>query len=158
MRRAFVSILVVLAAAAAAPAGTVEGRLRVLEKGGRAAADVVDAVVWVEGPAVKPQPSSATVVMKGKAFVPRVAVVCSPSRLIVRPTEFARCPVRRLRYFPASPSFTSLTVLADQSWRIQRTACGIRCVARRWAAAALVKSAFIVMFTAPASGTARRGP
>jgi plastocyanin len=75
MRRAFLSVLVVFAAAAAARAGTVEGRLRVLEKGGRSAADVVDAVVWVEGPAVKPQPSSATVTMKGKAFVPRVAVV-----------------------------------------------------------------------------------
>lgn len=66
---------VLLLAAAAADAGTVRGRLEVSEKGGRKAADVADAVVWVEGPAVRPRPASATVVMKDKAFVPRVVVV-----------------------------------------------------------------------------------
>lgn len=67
--------LLPLLAAAAAGAGTVAGRVRVLEKGGKAARDVADAVVWVEGPRVRVQPSAATIVMKGKAFVPRVAVV-----------------------------------------------------------------------------------
>jgi hypothetical protein len=46
-----------------------------LEKDGRPAADAGDAVVWVEGPKVRPRPSSATVVMKNKVFSPRVAVV-----------------------------------------------------------------------------------
>jgi plastocyanin len=64
-----------LALAAPAPAGTVQGRVEVVEKGGKKAADVADAVVWVEGPKVKPRPSSATVTMRGKAFEPRVAVV-----------------------------------------------------------------------------------
>ena len=64
-----------LLVAAAADAGTVRGRLEVLEKGGKRAADLTHAVVWVEGPAVRPRPASATVVMKDKAFVPRVVVV-----------------------------------------------------------------------------------
>jgi plastocyanin len=58
-----------------APAGTVRGRVAVVEKGGKKTSDVTDAVVWVEGPMVKPSPSSATVTMKGKAFEPRVVVV-----------------------------------------------------------------------------------
>ena len=74
MRRALTSALLLLAAVPAA-AGTVQGRLEVAEKGGKAAKDVADAVVWVEGPNVKPRPSSDTITMKGKTFVPRVAVV-----------------------------------------------------------------------------------
>jgi len=56
-----------------APAGTVRGRVGVVEKSGKKASDVADAVVWVEGPRVKPSPSNATVTMKGKAFAPRVS-------------------------------------------------------------------------------------
>lgn len=69
--------LVVLSLAATAPAtaGTVRGRAEVIEKGGKRATDLANAVVWVEGPKVKPRPSSATITMKDKAFVPRVAVV-----------------------------------------------------------------------------------
>jgi plastocyanin len=67
--------LLLLCAATTAGAANVAGRVRVLEKGGKAARDVADAVVWVEGPKVRAQPSSATIVMKGKAFVPRLAVV-----------------------------------------------------------------------------------
>ena len=67
--------LVSLALAAPAGAGELRGRVEVVDKGGKRAADLADAVVWVEGPRVKPQPSSATVTMKGKAFVPRVVVV-----------------------------------------------------------------------------------
>jgi plastocyanin len=64
-----------LLAAVPAAAGTVQGRLAIVEKDGKAASDVADAVVWVEGPKVGPRPSSATITMKGKAFVPRVVVV-----------------------------------------------------------------------------------
>ena len=69
--------LVVLSLAVTAPAtaGTVRGQIEVIEKGGKRASDRADAVVWVEGPKVKPGPSSATITMKGKTFEPRVAVV-----------------------------------------------------------------------------------
>ena len=72
-KTAFLTLLSLLAAPAVA--GTVRGRLEVVEKGGRRAPDVTDAVVWVEGPKVRPRPATATVVMKGKAFQPRVVVV-----------------------------------------------------------------------------------
>jgi len=64
-----------LALAAPVGAGTLRGRLEVVDKGGKRATDLADAVVWLEGPRVTPPVSSATVVMKGKAFVPRVVVV-----------------------------------------------------------------------------------
>ena len=68
-------ILALLGLAAPAWAGTVTGTVELVEKGGRKATDLSDVVVYVEGARVKPRPTSATVVMKGKAFVPRVAVV-----------------------------------------------------------------------------------
>jgi plastocyanin len=74
MRRASTGALLVLAAVPAA-AATVQGRLEIVEKDGKAARDVAEAVVWVEGPRVTPRPSSATIAMKGKSFVPRVVVV-----------------------------------------------------------------------------------
>jgi plastocyanin len=74
MRKA-ASLAVLSLLAAPAVAGTVRGRLEVVEKGGHRADDATDAVVWVEGPRVRPQPATATVVMKGKAFSPRVVVV-----------------------------------------------------------------------------------
>jgi len=64
-----------LLAAGPALGGTVRGFVEVVEKGGKRATDVADAIVWVDGPRVKPTPASETVVMKGKTFVPRVAVV-----------------------------------------------------------------------------------
>jgi plastocyanin len=69
--------LVVLSLAASVPAaaGTLRGRITLVEKGGKTGQDVADAVVWVEGPKVAPRPSSATITMKDKAFTPRVAVV-----------------------------------------------------------------------------------
>jgi plastocyanin len=69
--------LVVLSLAVTAPAtaATLRGRVEVIEKGGKRASDLADAVVWVEGPKVKPRPSSTTITMKGKTFAPRVAVV-----------------------------------------------------------------------------------
>ena len=68
-------VVLCLASAAPAPAGTVRGRVAVVEKGGKNASDVDDAVVWVEGPKVKPRPSRATITMKGKTFIPKVTVV-----------------------------------------------------------------------------------
>jgi plastocyanin len=68
-------VVSLLGLAAPAAAGTLRGRVLVVEKGGKAASDGAEAVVWVEGPKVKPRPSTATVTMKGKAFAPRVAVV-----------------------------------------------------------------------------------
>jgi plastocyanin len=77
MRAAWaVAALVLLGAGAPAAAGTVRGRVRVVDKDGRAAKDAADAVVWIDGPKVRSsRPASATVVMKSKAFVPRVVVV-----------------------------------------------------------------------------------
>jgi len=56
-------------------AGTVKGRVELMEKGGRKTADLTDVVVWIEGTKVKPRPGRATMTMKGKAFTPRVVVV-----------------------------------------------------------------------------------
>jgi plastocyanin len=76
MRAAWVVVtLSLLGDAVPAESGSVRGRVRLFEKGGRAADDAGDAVVWIEGPKVKPRPSTATVVMKNKTFAPRVVVV-----------------------------------------------------------------------------------
>jgi len=60
---------------ASVEAGTLRGRVQLVDKDGRRAADLGDAVVWVEGPKVRPRPASATIEMKGKTFQPRVVVV-----------------------------------------------------------------------------------
>jgi plastocyanin len=55
--------------------GTVRGQVALLEKGGKAG-DLTQVLVWVEGPKVVPKdPPTATIRMKGKAFVPSLAVV-----------------------------------------------------------------------------------
>jgi plastocyanin len=69
------SSLAALLAAGPLLAGTVAGRVELIDKGGRPAADLSEVVVWVEGPAVKPKPAKAAMVMKGKAFKPHVVVV-----------------------------------------------------------------------------------
>ncbi len=69
------AVLVSVFAAAPAAAGTLQGKVAVVEKDGRPAQDLGEAVVWVEGPKARVRASSATVNMKGKAFMPRVAVV-----------------------------------------------------------------------------------
>jgi plastocyanin len=56
-------------------AGTVTGRVELVEKGGRKATDVSEAVVYIDGAKAKPKPSRATMVMKGKNFTPHVLVV-----------------------------------------------------------------------------------
>ena len=68
-------LLALLGLSAPVWAGTVTGRVELVEKGGRKASDLSDVVVYVEGARVKPKPATATVIMKGKAFSPHVAVV-----------------------------------------------------------------------------------
>jgi plastocyanin len=69
-----------LAAAVPAAAGTVTGKVELIEKGSRKATDLSDVVVYVDDVKVKPKaakpPSPAAVMtMKGKAFTPRVVAV-----------------------------------------------------------------------------------
>ena len=73
MRRAMA--VAVLGLAAPAMAGTVSGRVEVVEKGGRRLTDLSDVVVYVEGAKARPKPVHATMTMKGKSFTPRVLVV-----------------------------------------------------------------------------------
>jgi len=67
--------LPIVAVAVPARAATITGKVDLVEKGGRKAADLSDVVVYVDGARVKPRPTSTTVVMKGKAFAPRIVVV-----------------------------------------------------------------------------------
>jgi plastocyanin len=75
MRMAWLGPVVVLCAVAPVAAGSVQGRVSVLDRDGRRAQDLDAAVVWVEGPNVRARPAGATVSMKSKAFLPRVTVV-----------------------------------------------------------------------------------
>lgn len=56
-------------------AGTISGTVELTEKGGRKSSDLSDVIVYVEGARVKPRPTTTVVVMKGKAFTPRVVAV-----------------------------------------------------------------------------------
>jgi plastocyanin len=75
------AIRVLLAAAAGAclagpaRAGTIVGKVSMLEKGGRPAADLSEVVVFVDGVKARVKPATEKIVMKGKAFLPHVAVV-----------------------------------------------------------------------------------
>jgi plastocyanin len=73
MRLLALSLCLVLPAPALA--GTLRGRVELIEKGGRRAGDLSDVVIWVEGPKVPPEPKTVRIDMKRKAFVPHVAVV-----------------------------------------------------------------------------------
>ena len=70
-----VLILPVLAAPALVHAGTIAGKVDLVDKGGRKATDLSDVIVYVDGARVRPRPTTTAVVMKGKAFTPRVVVV-----------------------------------------------------------------------------------
>jgi plastocyanin len=70
-----IALFVTMSLAASASAGTVKGRIEVVDKGGKKATDVSDVVVYVDGPKTKPKPARATVTMKGKTFLPRVVAV-----------------------------------------------------------------------------------
>ena len=64
-------------AGAAVPlqAGTVSGRITLLEKGGRPAPDCSEVVVWLEGARGRVKPTRVAVVMKGKEFRPHLVAV-----------------------------------------------------------------------------------
>jgi plastocyanin len=70
-------LFVVAAAALAIPAaaGTITGRVDLVDKPGRKASDLSDVVVYLDDVKVKPKPATASVVMKGKAFRPHVVAV-----------------------------------------------------------------------------------
>jgi plastocyanin len=71
-------LFVILSAAiepgAAASAGSVSGRVR-LVKGGAARADASNAVVWIEGPGGAGPARSLTMAQESKRFTPRVLIV-----------------------------------------------------------------------------------
>lgn len=71
----FLALSLTFCLATSALAGTVKGRIEVVDKGGKKATDASDAVVYVDGVKARPKPAHATVTMKGKAFLPRVVAV-----------------------------------------------------------------------------------
>jgi plastocyanin len=75
LRPAALVLLPTLVAALPAAAGTVRGRVQLIEKGGRPASDITDVVVYVDGAKAKPTPGKSTMAMKGKSFIPRLVVV-----------------------------------------------------------------------------------
>lgn len=70
------SLLAVAAVALAVPAaaGTVSGRVDLVDKPGRRA-DLTEVIVYLDDVKAKPRPATATMVMKGKAFSPHVVAV-----------------------------------------------------------------------------------
>jgi plastocyanin len=73
-----VRCLFALAAAALAvpaAAGTITGRVELVDKPGRRTTDLTDVVVYLDGVKARPKPATATVVMKGKAFRPHVVAI-----------------------------------------------------------------------------------
>jgi plastocyanin len=61
--------------ASSALAGTLTGSVSVVDKGGRKASDVADAVVYLEGVKGRVRPEKATITMKAKAFQPHLLIV-----------------------------------------------------------------------------------
>jgi plastocyanin len=72
--RAFL-VLAGLVLALPAVAGTIVGRVSVVEKGGKPVKSLSDVVVYVDGIKAQAAPAKAAVVMRGKSFTPHVAVV-----------------------------------------------------------------------------------
>ena len=58
-----------------ASAGTITGKVDVLDRGGRPASDLTNVVVYVDGARAKPKPATERMTMKGKAFIPHVVAV-----------------------------------------------------------------------------------
>jgi plastocyanin len=85
LRSAALLATVTLVLPATLAAGTVKGRVELIEKGGRRATDLSDVVVYVDGARAKPRPArgapaveplpKVTMTMKGKGFIPRVVVI-----------------------------------------------------------------------------------
>ncbi|HEY7515684.1 MAG TPA: hypothetical protein VIC87_14455, partial [Vicinamibacteria bacterium] len=73
MRRGVALAAVLLASSAAA--GTVTGVVTVVEKKGKAAEDVSETVVYVDGARGRLPAQKAVVTMKSKAFHPRLTVI-----------------------------------------------------------------------------------
>jgi plastocyanin len=69
VRSALAVAIALLSLALPATAGTVTGRVEVLDKGGRAR-DASEALVYVDGIKGRHRPGKATIVMKGKEFRP----------------------------------------------------------------------------------------
>jgi plastocyanin len=70
-----VSVLLGLSLTVPLRAGTLRGRVEMLEKKGKKAQDLSEVVVWVQGPKVAPEPRTATIRMEKKRFSPRLVVV-----------------------------------------------------------------------------------
>ena len=70
-----VSVSLGLGSATPLAAGTLRGRVEMLEKKGKKAGDLSEVVVWVEGPQVTPEPTKATIRMEKKRFEPHLVVV-----------------------------------------------------------------------------------
>jgi plastocyanin len=68
-------VLACFSLAATATAGTVNGRVELIEKSGRKATDLSEVVVYIEGARQRAKPTTASMVMKGKNFTPRVVVI-----------------------------------------------------------------------------------
>ena len=62
-------------ASAAAARAQVSGRITITDAGGKAASDVGNAVVWLEGHAPRGTPASIAMTLDGRTFSPRVVVV-----------------------------------------------------------------------------------
>jgi plastocyanin len=56
-------------------AGTITGKVSMVEKGGKTATDLSEVVVFVDGVKARVRPATEKIVMKGKAFLPHVAAV-----------------------------------------------------------------------------------
>lgn len=67
--------LLVLMLCLPASAGTLVGKVQLVDKGGKPATDLSDVVLWVDGPRLRPKPVKAAVSMKGKVFLPHVTAV-----------------------------------------------------------------------------------
>jgi plastocyanin len=74
-RSALIAAVLALVLPSPGAAGTVAGRVELVQKGGRRATDLSDVVVYLEGARGRLPPAQATMTMKGKAFLPRVVVV-----------------------------------------------------------------------------------
>ena len=65
-----------LLVAVPASAGTISGKVDVIDRGGKPASDLTNVVVYVDGVKAKPKPAApAKVTMKGKQFQPHVVAV-----------------------------------------------------------------------------------
>jgi plastocyanin len=71
----FCGLATLAGAAASAQAGTVTGKVTLIEKGGRTAPDSSEVVVWLEGARGRVKPSRVSMVMKGKEFRPHLVAV-----------------------------------------------------------------------------------